>query len=133
MPKKPIITWNQETSKRVETLSGVGLDAKQIANVEGMSRATIFRLYAKELSDGRDKAIANVSKKAYELAMSGKNPAMLMFWLKCRAQWREVQRIEHSGPDGKAIETKADMIVYESKWGGTQEPSDGNANKESDS
>ncbi len=97
-------------AKRVETLSGYGLNAEQIAIIEKISRRTLFRYYGKELEEGREKAIANVSQTAYQMAVGGKVPAMTMFYLKCRARWKEVHAIEHSGPEGKPIETKQEAV-----------------------
>lgn len=115
MANKKKFTWNAEQSKRVESLSGLGLRTDQIASIEGMSRATIQRVYQKEITEGREKAVATVAKTAYQMAVGGKVPAMTMFWLKTQAQWREVQRVEHSGPDGKAIETK-ENITFDTQW-----------------
>ena len=50
-----------------------------------------------------------ITAVAFKLASSGKYPPMTMFWLKCRERWREVQVHEHSGPDGKPIETRANL------------------------
>lgn len=98
--------YTAEQAKRIHTLSGIGMNIDQIARIENLSESTLKRLYQKELTEGREAAISNVSKTAYQMAMSGKVPAMTMFWLKTRARWREVHAIEHSGPDGKPIETK---------------------------
>lgn len=97
--------------KQIETMSGLGLKVEQMAAVLGMAKKTFERRMndttdAKDaLEKGRAIAAQQVTKTAYELAKSGKVPAMTMFWLKCRERWREVQVMEHSGPDGKPIET----------------------------
>jgi len=38
--------------------------------------------------------------------VTGKVPAMTMFYLKCRAGWKESHAVEVSGPEGKPIETQ---------------------------
>lgn len=97
--------------KQIETMAGLGLNVSQMAAILGMSKKTFERRMKDTkgandaLEKGRSAAALNVTKTAYSLAVSGKTPAMTMFWLKCRERWREVQAIEHSGPDGKPIET----------------------------
>lgn len=80
---------------QIEKLAGVGLNLQQIAQVLDVSDETIRKRMhespeiALALKKGRAKAYANVAKTAYELATSGTEPAMTMFWLKCQAKWRE--------------------------------------------
>lgn len=107
MAGKPKYKWNTEQAKIAETCAGLGLKDVNIATILKMSRATMCRLYAKELANGRAVALQNVAKTAYQMAISGKVPAMTMFWLKCQGEWREVQRVEHSGPEGKPMEVQA--------------------------
>ncbi len=90
-------TVKPEDYKKIEAMASYGLSVEKIANVLGMSKKTLERR-AKEngkvktaLELGRAKAEANVSKAAYGMAVSGKVPAMTMFWLKCRAGWKENQ------------------------------------------
>ena len=97
--------------KRIETMAGLGLNVSQMAAVLNMSKKTFERRMhdtegaSDALEKGRASAALNVTKTAYSLATSGKVPAMTMFWLKCRERWKEVSVHEHSGPDGKPIET----------------------------
>lgn len=107
--------YNEEQADRVERLAMIGCNDDHIAIIEKMSDRTLKTLYKKELQIGRAKGIGAVSKTLFAMAQSGKNPGATFFFLKCRAQWREVQRIEHTGADGKAIETKSDM-VFETQW-----------------
>lgn len=99
-----------EQVKQIETMAGLGLKVEQMASILGMSKKTFERrikdtLGASDaLEKGRAIAAHQVTKTAYELAKSGKVPAMTMFWLKCRERWRETQVVEHSGVDGKPIE-----------------------------
>lgn len=117
--------------RQVETMSGLGLTVDKMAAIFGLSKKTFERIVADnpEVSDalekGRAAAEANVTKTAYSLAVSGKVPAMTMFWLKCRARWREVQAVEVSGPNGnpleisdKSEERKARRALLEDKWNG---------------
>lgn len=111
MPRKPKFQLTPEQIKQVETMSGLGLNLVQMGALFGVSKVTFERLMKKNiaareaLEKGRAVAASSVTKTAYNLAVSGKVPAMTMFWLKCRERWTEIQRHEHSGPDGNPIET----------------------------
>ena len=47
----------------------------------------------------------------YRKAMSGDNTCML-FWLKCRANWREVSRFEHTGADGQPFDPTPIIVRF---------------------
>lgn len=106
------IDFSEQEIKRIETMAGMGLNVEQMASILGVSKKTFERRIedtpaAKDaLEKGRALASYNIMETAYKMAQSGKVPAMTMFWLKCRARWREVQVVEHSGPDGKPIESR---------------------------
>ena len=53
---------------------------------------------------GSVKANSSVAQSLYKMATSGKCPASTMFWLKCRAGWRETSVIEHTGRNGGPLE-----------------------------
>lgn len=94
-------------------MAHVGLTIDQMAPLLDISPATLERIMKanKEVSEavkkGRSKAIFQVGKSAYQQAVTGKVPAMTMFYLKCRAGWKESHVHEISGPEGKPIETKS--------------------------
>lgn len=88
-----------ETRQQVETLAGYGLTHAQIAHVLKVSQDTVERHYAEELERGQAVAVAKVAQTAFQMATSGAQPAMTMFWLKTRARWKEVQHHEVSGPN----------------------------------
>jgi hypothetical protein len=78
----------EKTRERVKALAGVGLRQEQICTMIGLrSPKTLRRYYSKELALGIAEACTNVSKTAFSLATSGKNPAMTIFLLKTRARW----------------------------------------------
>ena len=94
--------WNEDIAKRIEAEAGMGLTDEQIAIIEKAavgSEATLKRRYAHELANGRVLALSKVSQTAYTMAISGRVPAMTMFWLKCRGRWQEVQRVEPEAGD----------------------------------
>lgn len=98
--------------KKIETMAGLGLTVAQMAALLNISKKTFERrMHDTEgandaLEKGRAAASLNVTQAAYKMAIGGKYPAMTMFWLKCRERWREVNVHEHSGPDGRPIETR---------------------------
>jgi hypothetical protein len=102
MKKKPFEP-NETVIAHVERMAKIGLTTDQIGTILGRGKKTIFRDFDKfpELREayerGAKHGVDEVSQTAYAMATSGKFPAMTMFWLKCRAQWREVTHIEHTG------------------------------------
>lgn len=107
--------YSKQQADRIERLAMIGCTDEHISLVEKMSEATLKKLYAEELKYGRGKGIADIANTAHQMALSGKVPAMTMFWLKAKGRWKEVHQIEHTGVDGKPIETKSDM-VFETQW-----------------
>jgi hypothetical protein len=108
-------TPTPETRKQVETLAGYGLTVEQIGHVLGCSHDTVKRHYASELERGQAVAVAKVAQTAFQMATSGDEPAMTMFWLKTRARWREVHEIagEGGGPINVQILRFADSPTPE--------------------
>lgn len=128
---RPKPKFTDEQMRQAETMAGLGMSVEKIAAVLNIPKRTFERMIADdaEISGGLEKARATaegqITKTAYELARSGKVPAMTMFWLKCRARWREVHVTEISGPEGKPIEIsdkseerKARRALLEDKWNG---------------
>jgi len=95
--RKPFEITSEIISK-VEGLAAQGLTHEQIADVLGINRATLFDKKAKnpDLSDaikrGQSKGVATIANALFQKAKNGDNTAML-FYLKCRAGWRE-QEVE---------------------------------------
>jgi hypothetical protein len=92
---RPSYKPSDKDRNQVETMVGLGLTADDVCNVMGFSRATLFKYFRDELAVGYSVAKTNVTQKAFEMATSGKTPAMTMFWLKCRAGWRETHINTH--------------------------------------
>lgn len=102
---RPKVNLSAKDRKTVRAAAGYGLKDEQIAILVDVSEATLKRYCAVELASGRVNASAQVQQTAFQMAKGGKTPAMTIFWLKCRAGWKEAQAIELSGRDGKPIET----------------------------
>mgnify|MGYP001272944152 CR=1 FL=1 len=100
----PSKSWkpSAEVRKQVETLAGYGLTNGQIGGVFGQSEATIAYYCAKEITDGKAKAIAKLAQHVYARAF--KNDTMAMFWMKTQARWREVDRMEITGVDAGPVQ-----------------------------
>ena len=97
-----------ETRGQVEALSAFGIRQEHIAEMIGVSIATLTRYYGTELELGLGKAIAKVANALFKKAMGdGKDSAAsAMFFLKTRAQWRETNVHRHEGKDGGPIQTE---------------------------
>jgi hypothetical protein len=78
-------------------MAAYGIPEEQIGTTtgpQGISPKTLRKYFRRELLLGATKANSKVAETAYQMAISGKCPTMTIFWLKCRARWRET---EHAG------------------------------------
>ena len=88
MPR-PSLNPTSEQRQMAKTLAAVGVSQEQIAHRLGIrSVQTLRKYFRQELDDGGLEANANVGKALYKAAASG-NVLAMMFWLKCRAGWKE--------------------------------------------
>lgn len=93
----------------VEGMVGAGLRRVDVASLMGISPTTLRAHFAAELRKGDAKAIYNVAMALYNNATSASkghphgNVTAQIFFLKCRAGWRETSRTEVTGPDGEPI------------------------------
>ncbi len=90
--KKKIIS--QDYFELIATLASEGKTISQIAYELGMSKATFDRRIAEDpilkswLESGRVKSLEKVESVAYQMAVSGMNLKMTMFWLRHKAGWK---------------------------------------------
>lgn len=84
----------------VKRLSALGLCHEDICDMVGLrSPKTLRKHFRLELSSGMAEANAVVARTAYEMALSGRFPAMTLFWDKCNAKRGEqVEEEESSKP-----------------------------------
>jgi len=82
---------DERTRAQVKTLAGMGVPDYEIAKVIGLSGPTMRKYYMAELETGHIEANARVAQSLYAQATSKTKPsvAAAIFWLKCRAGWRE--------------------------------------------
>jgi len=84
---------------KVKTMAGMGLDPSEIALVMGVSAPTVRKYFRHELASGTAQATVSVAQSLYAQAMGIRDPDGTMavkpnvvaaiFWLKCRAGWKE--------------------------------------------
>lgn len=114
--KKAWAFSSEQDYKTIETLAA-RVDENIIAKIFGVSERTFQRAMKRDpkarkaFDSGYAKATVNVAETAYQMAVSGKNPAATFFWMKCRALWRETNRTELVGDNGKPIETKSKISL----------------------
>lgn len=106
---RPPIEITEKMLKQAKVLAGYGLKNEQIADVIGLSRSSMLSRpeFLDAIQKGRSTASAAVMQSAFEMAISKKNVAMTIFWLKCRELWKEC--IDDSG------ERKTFTLAYDPK------------------
>lgn len=100
----------EEMRERVQQLAGMGTRFEDIALYIGISQPTLKKYYKEELELGRIKANAAIAQTLFQKAQDGDTTACI-FWLKTRANWREVQRTELTGEDGKPLNMKVETTL----------------------
>ena len=85
-----------ESKTMARTLSGLGVPQGDIATLLGVSKPTLHKHYREELDKGMAEANAKVAQSLFKQATGG-NITAAIFWLKCRAGWKEKHEVEHSG------------------------------------
>jgi hypothetical protein len=70
-------------------MAAYGIRQDEIAAVNDVSAKTLRRHFRQELDRGATEANTQVAQTMYKMATSGKFAACTMFWLKCRAGWRQ--------------------------------------------
>jgi hypothetical protein len=98
---RPAFVPNDGERKQVESMSGYGVPQHQIAATvrDGIGIDTLREHFAHELVAGKAKASAQVGQTLFQKAIQGDTSAMI-WWSKAQMRWHEVQRYEHTSPDG---------------------------------
>lgn len=96
----------------VKAMASYGISQEDIGNVIGVSHTTLRKYFESEIATAAIQANAKVAETCYAMAVSGQHPAATFFWLKTRAGWREVERIEHTGADGEPVKI---IVEYEDR------------------
>ena len=75
----------------VKSLAALGGRHEDVAQQIGLRSAkTLRKHFRAELDRGGPEANSQVARTLFKMAISGEHPSATMFWLKCRAGWREV-------------------------------------------
>jgi len=107
----PAKKLTEKELSEVEMLAGLGLRYEDIAAIKGMCLDTLKKYAEEALQRGKAKAKAQVMQTAYKMALSGKTPAMTIFWLKTRAGWRENQLDQIIIPPVKPEQTASKNVI----------------------
>jgi len=110
---RPRFNATHEQKKNVEAMAAYGIPEEEIARAigeHGIDPKTLRKYFRHQLNVGATKANSAVAQTAYQMATSGKCPAATMFWLKCRAGWKETNILQHSGPNGGPIQISNDEL-----------------------
>ena len=110
---RPRFDPTPEQKKTVEAMSAYGISEEEVARTigeHGIDPKTLRKHFRHALDIGATKANSAVAQTAYQMATSGKCPAATMFWLKCRAGWKETNVLQHSGPNGGPIQISNDEL-----------------------
>jgi|TARA_R110000822_G_scaffold22592_3_gene70620 hypothetical protein len=86
----------------VVMMSANGIKPMHQAESLGVSMKILNKYFKSELDYGKMRANTRVSGALYGKAMEGNVPAMI-FWLKSQAGWREADRLELTGANGKQL------------------------------
>jgi len=96
---RPRFTPTDEQRSIVKMLAALGVRQDYIVEIIGVhSEKTLRKHFQSELTRGAAEANRQVAQSLYRQATSGKCPAASMFWLKCRAGWRERKENDQAAP-----------------------------------
>lgn len=108
--KKQIIIPPSDIHK-IESMAATGLTIEQIRNNLGYKKTTYYKNkkinaeIAEAIKRGESKGIAVATSKLFE-GIQKNNLTAIIFFLKCRAGWKETNVTELTGQDGKPITHK---------------------------
>lgn len=119
---RPKFEPTAEQRQNVENLAALGVPhdciVEFVRDADGrpVSLPTLTKHFKTELKMGRVKANLKIAQRLYAKADAG-DAASIFFWMKTRAGWRETNRVEVTGVDGKPVQTEAQVIFYLPKNG----------------
>lgn len=82
-----------ETRAEVVSLKSFGITHDEIAGYLGIDEKTLVKYYKEELNKSLIRANAAVARVLYEKAVKERETAAVLFWLKTRAGWREMDKL----------------------------------------
>ena len=107
---KPPHEPTDATRQTVQLHATVGTPQEDIARVLGIDSKTLRKYYRDELDLASAKANASVGGALFNKAKGGDTAAMI-FWMKTRAQWKELNGLDVTSGGEKIVF----QTVYETK------------------
>lgn len=95
----------------VETMAAAGMNHETIARClgdDGIDEKTMRKHFRRELDVSAAKSNALAASQVFKAVQRGEAWACC-FWLKCRANWKERQAIEHTGAEGAPLISDAQV------------------------
>jgi len=89
----------EDDRKKVQAMVSFGITLENIAKIMEVTQKTLTKHFKNEIDTAHDRAVSAVAGKLYQKAMSGDNTCMI-FYLKTRGKWREINRTELTDADG---------------------------------
>ena len=85
---------NDKDRAIVRELAAYGVTHDAICKIIGVSDETMRKYYRRELDLSATEANSKVAQTLFKMATSGEHVAATIFWLKTRARWQEIMRVE---------------------------------------
>ena len=101
---RPVFIPTEDQKFLVAMMSSTGVPHERQAKALGVNSKTLRKYFKEELQVGRDRAHAEIGGALYKRALDGNVPAQI-FYLKTQAGWREAQRLELTGAEGRDLIT----------------------------
>jgi DNA-binding Xre family transcriptional regulator len=98
---------SKEDRARVQLMAAGGMTQESIAKRMGMTDKTLREHFRQELDFGLSEINTLAIGQLVQQIRAG-NMAAICFWLKCRAGWRETDRLEHIGEGGGPVILKVE-------------------------
>ena len=89
MSKPPRDPFTPQEIKEIRALAGMGMRDEDIAKIKEVSESWLKKQCKQDLHEGRASGKATIQNTAFQMAKSGKFPALTIFWLKARCNWRD--------------------------------------------
>jgi hypothetical protein len=100
---RPRYTPTPKERAQVKTLAGLGITHEGISAVIGITSPTLRKYFRQELQVGGHEATAQVAASLFRQATHPIKPNVVagIFWMKCRAGWRDHDVGTADGSTGK--------------------------------
>jgi hypothetical protein len=88
---RPPLGRDEKLAGQIKAMVAMGLTDLEISTVIPMAPQTVRKYYMAELQAGPPEANMRVAQSLFRMATDATKPNVIaaIFWLKCRAHWRE--------------------------------------------